>query len=123
MWRGSKEAEGGHCLIVWPKVYRAKELGWLRISDLRVDNELIDFIEFSKLPSVGANGGIIVAWRRHLGIVGAWHVNANSVMVQFFQVNGVSWWLTYVYGPQGMYDKFWFLRYQRGLSWPMGFSW
>ena len=35
MWRGHKEAKGGHCLIAWPKVCRAKELGGLGISDLK----------------------------------------------------------------------------------------
>lgn len=27
LWRGWKEAKGGHCLLTWPKVARAKELG------------------------------------------------------------------------------------------------
>jgi hypothetical protein len=35
VWRGRKEAKGGHCLIAWPKVCRAKELGGLGISDLK----------------------------------------------------------------------------------------
>jgi hypothetical protein len=35
VWRGRKEAKGGHCLIAWPKVCRAKELGKLGISDLK----------------------------------------------------------------------------------------
>jgi hypothetical protein len=35
VWRGRKEAKGGHCLIAWPKVCQAKELGGLRISDLK----------------------------------------------------------------------------------------
>jgi hypothetical protein len=35
VWRGRKEANGGHCLIAWPKVCRAKELGELGISDLK----------------------------------------------------------------------------------------
>jgi len=29
-----------------------------------------DFIDFIYLPSVGAAGGILVAWRRHLGFTG-----------------------------------------------------
>ena len=35
VWRGRKEAKDGHCLIAWPKVCRAKELGGLGISDLK----------------------------------------------------------------------------------------
>ncbi|CAO2201417.1 unnamed protein product, partial [Urochloa humidicola] len=36
LWRGRKEAQGGHCLIAWPKVCRARELGGLGISDLKM---------------------------------------------------------------------------------------
>ena len=36
LWRGRKEAQGGHCLIAWPKVCRARELGGLGISDLKL---------------------------------------------------------------------------------------
>jgi mannosylglycoprotein endo-beta-mannosidase len=35
LWRGRKEAKGGHCLIAWPKVCRPRELGGLGIADLR----------------------------------------------------------------------------------------
>jgi len=35
LWRGRKEARGGHCLISWPKVCRHLELGGLGISDLK----------------------------------------------------------------------------------------
>jgi len=35
IWRGRKEANGGHCLIAWPKVCRSKELGGLGISYLK----------------------------------------------------------------------------------------
>jgi len=35
IWRGRKEANGGHYLITWPKVCRSKELGGLGISDLK----------------------------------------------------------------------------------------
>jgi hypothetical protein len=35
LWRGRKEALGGHCLITWPKVTRPKELGVLGIPDLK----------------------------------------------------------------------------------------
>jgi len=35
LWRGRKEANGGHCLIACPKVARPKELGGLGILDLQ----------------------------------------------------------------------------------------
>jgi hypothetical protein len=35
LWRGRKEANGGHCLIAWPKFSRPKELGGLGILDLQ----------------------------------------------------------------------------------------
>jgi len=35
LWRGRKEANGGHCLLAWPKVCRSRELGGLGISDLK----------------------------------------------------------------------------------------
>jgi len=35
LWGGRKEANGGHCLIAWPKVSRPKELGDLGILDLQ----------------------------------------------------------------------------------------
>lgn len=34
LWQGRKEANGGHCLLTWPKVARPKKLGGLGISDI-----------------------------------------------------------------------------------------
>jgi hypothetical protein len=35
LWRGRKEAKGGHCFLAWPKVTRPKDLGGLGIPDLQ----------------------------------------------------------------------------------------
>jgi hypothetical protein len=35
VWRGRKDARGGHCLIAWPKVCRSRKLGGLGISYLK----------------------------------------------------------------------------------------
>jgi len=35
LWRGRKEAMGGHCLVAWNKVTRPKELGGLGICHLQ----------------------------------------------------------------------------------------
>jgi hypothetical protein len=41
LWRGRKEALGGHCLIAWPKVARPKELGRLGILDIKNLNQAL----------------------------------------------------------------------------------
>lgn len=35
LWKGRKEAQGGHCLIAWQRVARPKELGGLGISNIQ----------------------------------------------------------------------------------------
>ena len=35
LWKGRKDARGGHCLLAWPKVTRPVFLGGLGISDLQ----------------------------------------------------------------------------------------
>jgi hypothetical protein len=39
--------------------------------------------DFVFLPSVGASGGIMVAWKSHLGFTGASRIDNHSVSVQF----------------------------------------
>jgi exonuclease III len=69
-----------------------------------------DFNDFIYLPSVGAAGGILVAWRRHLGFTGQKRLDNYSVSVQFCNNRGNEWWLTCVYGPQGGNEKILFLQ-------------
>jgi hypothetical protein len=35
LWKGRKEANGGHCLLAWPKVTQPKELGGLGVFDIK----------------------------------------------------------------------------------------
>jgi len=69
-----------------------------------------DFSDFVVAPSVGASGGILVLWRRHIGVSVTRQVDNHSVAVQFSPENGQSWWLTCLYGPQGKEDKTQFLQ-------------
>ena len=74
-----------------------------------------DFTGYLALPSVGASGGILVAWRHHVGISGAQRVDNFSMSIQFSTDNGQTWWLTCVYGPQGNEDKIQFLQELRDI--------
>jgi hypothetical protein len=65
---------------------------------------------FVYLPSAGASGGVLIAWRTRLGTLAASRIDLFSVSVQFGPENGVPWWLTVVYGPQGNDNKIAFLQ-------------
>jgi mannosylglycoprotein endo-beta-mannosidase len=67
------------------------------------------------LPSVGASGGILIAWRSCLGTVCATRVDTFSASVQFNSDNRGSWWLTCVYGPQDNQAKIQFLQELRDV--------
>ena len=41
LWRGRKEANGGHCMVAWGKVTCPKELGGLGISDIQCSNRAL----------------------------------------------------------------------------------
>jgi len=56
-------------------------------------------------PSIGASGGILIAWRRRLGTVQDSRVDNHSVSVQFCPATESPWWLTCVYGPQDNQEK------------------
>jgi exonuclease III len=74
-----------------------------------------DFSDYINLPAVGASGGILVAWRRHIQTTGNHRVDTNSASMQFCAENGTPWWLTCVYGPQGNSEKVIFLQELRDI--------
>lgn len=69
----------------------------------------------SLLPAVGASGGVLVTWRRHIGVTGAQRVDNNSISIQFSSDNSPPWWLTCVYGSQRTEDKIQLLQELRDI--------
>ncbi|GJM99674.1 hypothetical protein PR202_ga16795 [Eleusine coracana subsp. coracana] len=53
LWRGKKEAKGGHCLVPWGKVTRPKELGGLGISDLKNLGWALEFSSYGCRKRIG----------------------------------------------------------------------
>lgn len=61
-----------------------------------------DFEDFLDLPSVGASGGILLAWKRHIQATGLRRVDhwiPTVFLCNFRKFYGQSWWLTCVHGP------------------------
>ncbi|KAL5647183.1 hypothetical protein ACJX0J_041538, partial [Zea mays] len=73
------------------------------------------FDNFVFLPSVGASGGILVAWKNSIGICASSRVDGHSVSVNFHSSTSPPWWLTCVYGPQGNQEKIQFLQSLREI--------
>jgi mannosylglycoprotein endo-beta-mannosidase len=63
------------------------------------------FNQYVFVPSIGASGGILVAWKHDLGPAGSTRIDAHSASVQFQPTGREPWWLTCVYGPQGSVEK------------------
>lgn len=68
------------------------------------------FADFFFLPATGTRGGILLAWRSdHISlanpILGAFHVSATFSPA----IDAAPWWITGVYGPQGMAEKLAFM--------------
>jgi exonuclease III len=74
-----------------------------------------EFSNFIFHPSVGASGGILIAWRDYLDLMGNSRVDNHSTSVQFYLTEGPTWWLTCVYGPQGNDAKVQFLQELRQI--------
>ena len=69
-----------------------------------------EFSYWVELPSIGASGGILVAWRQGLGPASATRVDNFSISIQFSPGSSQAWWLMCVYGPQGDDNKILFLQ-------------
>jgi exonuclease III len=74
------------------------------------------FTDYLELLTMGASGGILVAWRRHVQTTGSRQLDTNSSSIQFCSENGVTWWLTCIYGPQGNDEKIAFLQELRDIK-------
>jgi len=74
-----------------------------------------DFPYWVELPSIGASGGILVAWRHGLGPASATRVDSFSISLQFSPASSQTWWLTCVYGPQGDDNKLLFMQELRDV--------
>jgi exonuclease III len=73
------------------------------------------FDNFVFLPSVGASGGILVAWKNSIGICAGSRVDNHSVSMNFHSSTSPPWWLTCVYGLQGNQEKIQFLQSLREI--------
>lgn len=69
-----------------------------------------DFSRFVFLPSAGASGGILIAWKESVGFTGLSRVDNHLIFVQFCPAGGSGWWLTCVYGLQSNEAKIQFLH-------------
>jgi exonuclease III len=69
-----------------------------------------DFCHFLVRPSVGASGGILIAWKQDIGPADSTRVDAYCATIRLLPADGEPWWLTCVYGPQGNDEKINFLQ-------------
>lgn len=74
-----------------------------------------DFSHYAELPSAGASGGILIAWKHSLGPAATTRIDNHCLSVQFSPTNGQTWWFTGVYGPPGDDDKLVFLQELRDV--------
>jgi hypothetical protein len=74
-----------------------------------------DFSHFAELPSEGASGGILIAWKHCLGPAADVRVGNHCLSIQFQPSDGHAWWFAGVHGPQGDANKLLFLEELRNL--------
>jgi exonuclease III len=68
-----------------------------------------EFQNFVFTPSVGASGGILVAWKNNISSCGS-RIDDHCVSVNLSLETWSSWWLSCVYAPQGNHEKIQFLQ-------------
>lgn len=80
--------------------------------------------EFEFLPSVGASGGILVAWKSLVFSGRKVFSNAFALSVQFYSRHDNSTWLlTVVYGPCTPEGKTSFLNWFKNIQMSANFDW
>jgi exonuclease III len=68
-----------------------------------------DFSDFVVLPASGSKWRYSDGMQTHVRTNRASRVDSINISVQFQAENGINWWLTCVYGPQGTAEKIAFL--------------
>lgn len=83
-----------------------------------------DFDSFECLPSVGASGGILVAWKSALFAGELLFSNEFALSVEFTSLhNNANWILTCVYGPCTADRKQTFVDWMKDIHMPDGVDW
>jgi hypothetical protein len=82
------------------------------------------FDSFEVLPSVGASGGILIAWKGSVFKGAKIFCNNFALSVQFSsRLNNSSWVLTSVYGPCTADGKLTFTNWMKGINMPNDIDW
>jgi len=84
----------------------------------------VGFDSFDFLPSVGASGGIIIAWKRALFAGQRLFINEFALSIQFTSLhNNTDWILTCMYGPCTPDGKQRFVEWMKNIQMPPDFDW
>jgi len=84
----------------------------------------VDFDSFEFLPSVGASGGILVAWKSTAFWGNLIFSNRFALSVEFTsKLNNETWLLTTVYSPCTPHGKREFLDWFREIEMPQDVDW
>jgi exonuclease III len=77
---------------------------------LSIQGGVGSFSDYVVLPSIGASGGILIAWKQQVRATGNRRLGNHIVSVQLCTGVGTPWWLTVVYGPLLNEDRILFLQ-------------